>query len=72
MGSIPWVRKIPWRRKWEPTPVFVPEKYHGQRNLAGYGPMVSELDTTEQLSIRIYCHIQYFIITYRGKESEKE
>ena len=29
----PWVRKIPWRRKWQPTPVFLPEKSHGQRSL---------------------------------------
>ena len=32
----PWVRKIPWRRKWELIPVFLPKKSHGQRNLAGY------------------------------------
>ena len=32
----PWVRKIPWRRKWQPTPVFLPGKFHGQRSLAGY------------------------------------
>ena len=34
----PWVRKIPWRREWLPTPVFLPEKSHGQRSLAGYSP----------------------------------
>ena len=34
----PWVRKIPWRRKQQPTPVFLPEEYHGQRSLAGYHP----------------------------------
>ena len=28
-GFNPWVRKIPWRRKWQPTPVFLPEKSHG-------------------------------------------
>ena len=33
-----WGRKIPWRRKWQPTPVFLPEKSHGQRSLAGYSP----------------------------------
>ena len=33
-----WVRKIPWSRKWQPTPVFLPGKFHGQRNLAGYSP----------------------------------
>ena len=34
----PWVGKIPWRRKWHPTPVFLPGKSHGQRNLVGYSP----------------------------------
>ena len=34
----PWVRKIPWRRKWQPPPVFLPGKPHGQRSLAGYSP----------------------------------
>ena len=35
-GFNPWVRKIPWRRKWQPTPVFLPGKCHGQRSLEGY------------------------------------
>ena len=34
----PWVGKIPWRRNWQPTPVFLPGKSHGQRSLAGYSP----------------------------------
>ena len=34
----PWVRKIPWRRKWQPTPVFLPGESHGQRSRAGYSP----------------------------------
>ena len=33
-----WVRKIPWRRTWQPTPVFLPGKLHRQRSLAGYSP----------------------------------
>ena len=37
-GSIPWVRKIPWRRKWQPTPLHLPGNFHGQRSLAGYSP----------------------------------
>ena len=46
----PWVGKIPWRRKWQPTPVFLPGKFHGQRSLAGYSPWDHrESDTTEQL-----------------------
>ena len=35
-GFKPWIRKIPWRRKWQPTPLFLPGKSHGQRNLLGY------------------------------------
>ena len=34
----PWVRKILWRRKWQPTPAFLPGKFHGQRSLTGYSP----------------------------------
>ena len=34
----PRVRKIAWRRKWQPTPAFLPGKFHGQRSLAGYSP----------------------------------
>ena len=43
-----WVGKIPWRRTWQPTPVFLLEESHGQRSLAGNSPWGSkELDTTE-------------------------
>ena len=46
----PWVRKIPWRRKWQPTPVLLPGKFHGQRSLVGYSPWGhKESDTTEKL-----------------------
>ena len=37
-GFDPWVGRIPWRRKWQPTPVFLPGKSHGQKSLAGYSP----------------------------------
>ena len=37
-GFDPWVGKIPWRRKWQPTLLFLPEKSHGQRSLEGYSP----------------------------------
>ena len=47
-GFDPWVGKILWRRKWQPTPVFLPEESHGQKSLAGYGPQGGkELDMTE-------------------------
>ena len=53
-----WVRflvgghgKIPWRRAWQPTPVFLLENSHGQKSLVGYSPWTrKELDTTERLS----------------------
>jgi len=37
-GFNPWVGKIPWRRGWLLTPIFLPGESHGQRNLAGYSP----------------------------------
>ena len=44
----PWVGKIPWRRKWQPTPVFLPGKSYRQRSLVGYSPWgLKESDTTE-------------------------
>ena len=44
----PWVRKIPWRKKWLPTPVSLPGESHGQRSLAGYSPWGhKELDMNE-------------------------
>ena len=47
-----WVNKIPWRRKWQLNPVFLPRKFHGQRSLAGYSPRCcKELDMTQQLNI---------------------
>ena len=38
MGLDLWVRKIPWRRKWQPTPVFLPGESHGQWGLVSYSP----------------------------------
>ena len=46
----PWVRKILWRRKWQPSPVL-PGKSHGQRKLLGYNAWVTESDTTEWLTL---------------------
>ena len=47
-GFDPWVRKIPWRRAWQPTPVFLPRESYGQRSLVGYSPWGHrESDMTE-------------------------
>ena len=47
-GFNPWVWNIPWRKAWQPTPVFLLQESHGQRSLAGYSPWgCKETDTTE-------------------------
>ena len=52
--SSPWFRKIPWRREWQPTAVFLPGEAHEQRSLVGYSPCGRMmLDRTERLSMHI-------------------
>ena len=59
LGFDPWVRKIPWRRAWQPTPVLLPGKSHGHRSLAGYSPWGhKESDATYQLSTWQIVHYQ--------------
>ena len=54
-GFDPWVEKIPWRREWLPTHIFLPVKSHRQRILVGYSPWgYKELDMTERL--RMHTH----------------
>ena len=57
-----WVRSLgweePWRRKWQPTPVFLPGESHGQRSLEGYSLWgCTESDTTERLSTHTHKYI---------------
>ena len=54
------LRKIPWRRKWQPTPVFLPGEFHGQRRLEDPSPWGhKESDTSKQLTVSLLftCHI---------------
>ena len=61
----PWVGQIPWRRKWQPTPVLLPGKSHGQRSLVGYSPWGhKESDATEQL----HFHFLSLWITEKARE----
>ena len=54
------VWKIPWRRKWLPTPVILPGEFHGQRSLAVYCPWgCKELGMTEQLSLTLGAVLSY-------------
>ena len=57
----PWVGKIPWSRRWQPSPVFLPGKFHGQRSPAGYSPWGhKESDTTERLRTHIVLLNSFF------------
>ena len=60
-GFNPWVGKIPWNRKWQPTPVFLSGKSHGQRRLPGDCPCChKELDMTKpilKLKLQYYGHL---------------
>ena len=57
----PWVEKTPWRRKWQSTPVFLPEKFRGQRSLMGYNPRGHrESDMTEHTHKCYSIHHLYF------------
>ena len=66
----PCVRKIPWRRKWQPTPVFLPGKFHGERSLVGYSSWgCKESDTAEQLNNNRKIDYRNWAPRYSGKES---
>ena len=70
----PWFGKIPWNRKWQPTPVFLHEKFHGQRSMVGYSPWgCKDSNMTEWLNTDI--HIQrpfYFIQNFPWKVTEQK
>ena len=56
-GFDPWVGKIPWRRKWQCAPVFLPGKFHGQKSLAVYSPWgQKESDMTESTHTHTHTH----------------
>ena len=45
LGFDPWVGKIPWSRKWQLTPAFLPGESHGQKRLVGYSPYITQSQT---------------------------
>ena len=63
----PRVRKIPWSRKWQPVPVFLPGKFHGQRSLVGYSPWVTKSQT--QLSKSAWAHVRAHTHTHTHSPS---
>ena len=65
-GFNPWVGKIPWRRKWQSTPVLLSGKSRGQRSLVGYSPWGrKESNTTGRLHVHVY---GYSIFNFRGTD----
>ena len=58
----PWVRKIPWRRKWQPSPIFLPGKSHGQESLVGYSPWGGERNRHNLATKATTFHIQVRIL----------
>ena len=61
----PWVRKILWRRKWLPIPVFLPGEFHGWRSLAGYCPWgCKELNTIKQLTFLLHFPMIWIFLAY--------
>ena len=64
VGLIPGSGRFPWKRKWQPTPVFVPGESHGQRSLVGYNPWgCKESDMTDRLSTHVY-EVMNILIDY--------
>ena len=59
----PWVELVPWRRKWQPTPVFLPREFHGQRSLAGYSLWGRKESGTTGVS-NAYLHVCLILGTY--------
>ena len=72
-GWDPWVGKIPWRKKWQSTPVSLPGKSHGQRSLGGYSPWdQKDLDKTEQLAFSLSLRIYHYPWGFPGGATGKE
>ena len=68
LGSIPGSGRFPWRRKWQPTPIFLPGESHGRRSLVGYSPRGhKESDTTERLHFHFHFTLRYFQNFYSYK-----
>ena len=70
-GFDPCIRKIPWRRKWQPLPIFLPGKIRGQRSLTGYSPKGhKESDRAE--CARTHAHTHTHTNTHtKGKKRRK-
>ena len=71
-GFDPWVGKIPWRKKWQPTPVFLPGQSHEQRSLEGYSPQDGKriwcnLATKQQQNVSLY---EYMLVSFIQSQAD--
>ena len=69
-------RKIPWKREWQPTPVFSPGESHGQRSLVGYNPwghkeLISILSTLRLLSMAVLMHVAHVNLYTLSEDTQK-
>ena len=64
----PWVRKIPWRRKWQPIPLFSPGEFHGQRSLVDYIPW--DHNESDMIEWPTFSYIKLYIWLPIGYEKE--
>ena len=63
-GSLDW-EDPPWRRKWQPTPVFLPGESHGRRSLVGHSPRSRrESDMTERLHFTLYVYVHILLLLF--------
>ena len=58
-GFDPWIRMIPWRRKWQPTPVFLPGEFHEQRSMEGYSPWSRKESEKLKLNLQYFGHLMW-------------
>ena len=66
-GFDPQVGKIPWQRAWQPTPIFLPGEFHGQRSLVGYSPWGhKEPDLSNLACMQGPFQLYQFIVSYLG------
>ena len=71
-GFSPWVGKIPWRKAWQPTPVFLPGESHGQRSLTGYSPWGHKESDTAEATEHVPMHCICIHTGWSGRNFAKQ
>ena len=75
VGFDPWVGKIPWRRKWQPTLIFLPGESHRQRSLVGCSPWVTKSQTWLSMHIciaNVWMNAVKWLCCFPGGSDSKE